>query len=267
MHVVQTLTAMHDRYFSDPNSSQQVAPLESYHWYKGASTFNQRLSAPIKDQDRDAIWATAGMLGVIVFNSIEASTPEEAWPLRPPSPSDLEWIQMIEGKTTIWKIVNPLPADSIFRKDVGIARTITQLPPTLDSKETELPSGFTQLYNISNISSNIDTTNNPYHAAVWTLAPLLHIKCTPATLGSFFVWINSLQPCFKRLLRQKDPRAMLLLAYWYAHINGSQWWVTRRATLECQAICLYLERYHHTTTDDEIIQILLQGPKKSCGLI
>jgi hypothetical protein len=36
----------------------------------------------------------------------------------------------------------------------------------------------------------------------------------------------------------------------------------RRATLECQAICLYLERY---STDGKILE-LLEFPRTRCGL-
>src|SRR6516162_9499846 len=113
MHVVQTITAIHDRYLSTlPNSRKTIT--EVYHLSRAAALFNQKLSAPIQASDRDALWATAALLGTIAFSSIEASKPEEAWPLKHPEPSDLEWLKMSESKAVIWNITNPLRPDSIF---------------------------------------------------------------------------------------------------------------------------------------------------------
>jgi hypothetical protein len=64
-------------------------------------------------------------------------------------------------------------------------------------------------------------------------------------------------------LEAKDHRALLLLAYWFAKVcNTSVWWLDRRATLECQAICLYLERY----STDVVVHDLLEFPRAKCGI-
>jgi hypothetical protein len=59
---------------------------------------NDKLSTSIEPSERDALWACAGLLGALSFSSIQAKTPEEAWPLKPSSPSDLEWLKMSEGR-------------------------------------------------------------------------------------------------------------------------------------------------------------------------
>src|ERR1700709_114010 len=117
MHVVQTVTAVHDRYLSTSPwsiTSRQTAT-EFYHLTRAAALFNRKLSAPIKPEDRDPLWATAALLGIIAFSSIEASTPEAAWPLKPPEPSDLEWISMSEHKMAVWEVTQPLRVGSPFR--------------------------------------------------------------------------------------------------------------------------------------------------------
>lgn len=68
---------------------------------------------------------------------------------------------------------------------------------------------------------------------------------------------------FKTLLRGRDPRALLLVAYFYAKVWRSTWWMERRAVLECEAICLYLERNH---ADNKLLQEMLMVPKRRCGL-
>src|SRR5438874_2536460 len=113
MHIVQTITAIHDRYLSaTPNARPTIA--EAYHWSRAAALFNQKLSTPIQPRERDALWATAALLGVIAFALVEASTPEEAWPLKRPAPSDLEWLRMSCGKKVVLNVAQPLRPDSVF---------------------------------------------------------------------------------------------------------------------------------------------------------
>lgn len=258
MHVVQTMTAIHDRYLSaSPNSRQTIT--EVYHLSRAAALFNQKLSTPLQPPDRDAVWAAAALLGNIAFSSIEASKPEEAWPLAPPKPSDLEWLRMCESKAVIWNITNPLRPDSVFHILADDFETSSLASAATTSSIEGIPPAFIQLYSLDN-SSTAD--NSPYYAAVHGLAPLLRIECNQSTIGRFLLFMSHMQPDFRRLLEQKDSRALLLLAYWYAKASHSVWWIERRARLECQAICLYLERYHAGET---AVQELLQFPKMRCS--
>ncbi|KAK9427001.1 hypothetical protein V1505DRAFT_95659 [Lipomyces doorenjongii] len=259
MHVVQTITAIHDRYLSaSPNSRYSIT--EIYHWSQAAALFHQKLSSPVKPSDRDALLATASLICIIAFSWVEASNPEEAWPLKRAEPSDLEWLRMIDGKAAVWKIANPLRPDSIFH-DLAADYEIDYPFSALTRRGIEgIPCAFVLLYSVDNSST---VHSNPYHAAVHTIAPLLHIECDPSTVVRFLSFITLMQPAFKRLLEQKDPRALLLLAYWYAKVCHSLWWMVRRAVLECQAICIYLERHH---AGERAIQEMLQFPKMRCGL-
>ena len=259
MHGVQTLTAIHDRYLSaSPNLRQTNT--EVYHLSRAAALFSRQLSAPVEPPDRDALWTTAVLLGAITFASIEASTPEEAWPLRQPEPSDLEWLRMSDSKAAIWNITNPLGPDSIFHTLADQYKTDYLVSAASRSGIEGIPSVFMQLYGLDN-SSTAETS--PYYAAVHALAPLMRIECDQSNFLRFLSIIGQMQPEFKRLLEQKDPRALLLLAYWYAKVCHAVWWVERRAILECQATCLYLERHHAGET---AIQELLPFPKMRCGL-
>jgi hypothetical protein len=113
MHVVLTLTLMHDHYLSvSPNPKQ--SPAEACHWYRGAGLFNSKLSKLILPLERDAVWGAAALLGVIAFSYIDTTTPEETRPLKPPSSLDLDWLRMSDGKKAIWKTSDPLRPDGIF---------------------------------------------------------------------------------------------------------------------------------------------------------
>ena len=98
---------MHDQHIAREPSTKLSAAI-AFHWSQGASLLNRRLSDGIRPSDRDALWACAGLLGALSFASSPATTPEEAWPLKLDSPSDLDWLKMTEGKKAIWRIADPM---------------------------------------------------------------------------------------------------------------------------------------------------------------
>ena len=112
MHFVQVLTAVHDRYLFAPPDAPKTGP-EVYHWSRAVALFNRKLSAPLQPLDREPLWACAALLAIIAFSSVEASTPEEAWPLSGRIPSSPEWLALCQGKKTIWKVANSLKPDGV----------------------------------------------------------------------------------------------------------------------------------------------------------
>lgn len=259
MHVIQTITAVHDRYITGPAASHSTLE-EVYHLSQAAALFNQKLSGPIHPDDRDALWATAGLLSQIAFAFVDASTPEEAWPLNDPDPEGLEWIAMSENKMAIWEIANPMRPESIFH---GLAMDIMKLYEHCGVSEpniANLPPLFVKVFDLENVEIE---DSCPYRSSVLLLSALMTMECTRDTLVKFLGFSSHMNPKFKSLLIHKDPKALLLLAYWYAKVLNSVWWLDRRATMECQAIILYLERNHPGEKD---ILELLRFPKECCGV-
>jgi hypothetical protein len=177
MHVVQTITAIHDRYL--PASPGRQTTIEVYHWSRAAALFNRKLSTlstPLQPPDRDVLWATAALLGVTAFALVEASTPEEARPLKSPEHSDLEWLRMCEGKKTIWNFADPLRYDSVFHTVADELRAMVALT---SCEIGGIPSAFIHIYGLND---SLTAGNNPYHTTVHKLAPLLHIECVQSTI-------------------------------------------------------------------------------------
>ena len=257
-----SLTLMHDRYLSAvPNT--KLSTTEAFHWYQGTALFNSKIAGPIQPSERDAVYATAVCLGVIAFFYIEAKTPEEAWPLKPPSPLDLNWVSMSDGKRELSKVMQPRGEKTPFQtllpfENTKPRSTSSAAVPGLEA----LPAEFIQLCGLD-ASSTSD--NNPYHDVASALAKSLHSDCKLTTILSFLSFIGSMLPEFKRLLKRKDPCALLLLAYWFAKMcQFPQWWIIGRAALEGQAICMYLQRYHGNDSD---VQNLLQFPRMLFGAV
>jgi hypothetical protein len=258
MHVILTMTARHDRFLSSSKDHATRSIAEAYHWSQGAALLNRKLSAPIRPQDRDALWAAAAILGLLSIADIEASTPWEAWPLKSSEPSDLRWMNMSHGKKAIWQATDPMRPDSIFHAMRDDYRTLMSKPALCEMHD--MPRDFVALCQLGRTA---EPTQNPYFTAVSLLTRLWHLKCTQATMTRYMQFLGFMDPAFKSLLHEKDPRALLILAYWYGPMSDSLWWMARRARLECQAICMYLELFHPHEKD---IQLLLAQPKEQCGL-
>ncbi|KAL9116260.1 MAG: hypothetical protein Q9227_000631 [Pyrenula ochraceoflavens] len=269
-----TLTLIHDRYLS-ANPTKQT-PAEAFHWYRGTELFRSTLSRPIPPSIRDALWATAALLGAIAFANLDATTPSEVWPLRPSSPADLDWLRMSDGKKAVFQLADPHRPDSLFHstfsehRDAELSTTISS--HVLSSLSSTCPPEFLTLYdlhlnNTSTPGPPPTKVRNPYHATATALLNLLPLPCNQSTILKFLHFITYVDPPFKSLLERKDPKALLLLAYWYAKIcQYQQWWIWRRACLECQAICIYLSDPNNRAEEIEGLGKLLRFPRLICGM-
>lgn len=273
LHAVLSLTLMHDEYLENI-SSKFHSPALAYHWSQGAALLNQKLSQEIVPTDRDALWASAGILGALALSSVPGGSPEEAWPLKSSTSADLDWLKMCRGKRAIWKIADPLRPDSIFYPFVPdfMQDPFFTPPPPME----ELQSVWPEIISLCKLEEKSTIRSNPYLAAASFLARTVNVDCDEDRIGMFLSFCGTMVRSFENLLGCKDPCALLLLAYWYAKMCCCRrWWVWRRASLECQAILQYLERYHWN--DDRILDALkypqalllkdiLDCSPKNCGL-
>lgn len=253
---------MHDRFLAGrANDNQSVAEL--FHYSQAASSFRRKLSTSIPTSDHDGLWATCALLGTIAIFAIEATNPYDAWPMKSSS-SDLEWLEVLDGIHTVWAIIKPTRPGSAFEglsKDRSKEYLLSTKTPSLRHSIDDLPLQFMELCEITKLST---PDNNPYLSTLNTLAPLLVMNCTQTTYLCYLAFTGHMDSIYKRLLHKKDPRALLILAYWYAKLcRTAPWFLANRALIECQSICLYLERLY---PDHKLIQQLLQFPRLECGL-
>ena len=236
---------MHTRILKLSASSEKT-PAEAYHWFKATALFNAKLSTGILPEDRDALWATAVLLGASMFTSCAAIRPEDAWPLAPPSAADLSWLRITNGKKEIWRMTNPLRPDSVFCS-LANQQHKDYLPCVIlsDFVLQTLPAGLMKLYRLHTRSSP-DSTNNPYYYTLCVLAPLLAATCNKTNFTKYISFISHFDPPFRDLLLLKEPFALLILAHWYAKVFRFEWWIANRAAVECRAICIYLEQEHQS---------------------
>ena len=247
---------MHNR-SSSPTPHSTMSATEAFHFYQGTTLFKKRLSGPINPSERDALFFSSLLLSIVTFYYVDACTPEEAWPLKPSSALDLNWIAMTNGKAEIWRVTKTAGRVPSVFDNLPKDNLVTFAPsPSLEA----LPPSFIALFGLDDPTSSPAT--NPYHFTATALAQFLPIACPETTLLAFISYTADIDSGIRRLLHMKDARALLLIAYWYALVCQMRiWWISKRTAIECQAICLYLERYH---SQNSTIQELLRFPQQMC---
>lgn len=250
MHTICALTLMQARYSSGGRS--QNAPIdEAYHHYESVLTFSKRVRQPTAPNPTEsaAVWVTAILSSTISFARIESNHPEEAWPLKSPSQSDLSWLLLGQGKVQIFEMIQPLKKEPQYRGLLPPQAAHIRANDTSIRDLQAIPNGLLQLCNID----DIDNSNNPYFDVAVAYAKSLNQDATSALL-IFFCLVRNVSSDFKSLLLQKNPPALLLLALWYAKLSEMKiWWLQPRVKLEGHAICMFLRRQHRHDHDLQCI--------------
>ena len=119
---------------------------------------------------------------------------------------------------------------------------LTAVPDWLTAPHLpNLPPDILTLFDISPGSS---AAKNPYHIPVLTLAQLRGREATHENLIEFMRFITFMTDPFRRLIEGKDPRALLLLAWWFWKLESAElWWLTSRAKVEGRAIRVWLQQW------------------------
>ncbi|KAJ6006641.1 hypothetical protein N7451_004585 [Penicillium sp. IBT 35674x] len=271
MHVITTLTLMHDRHLTMTDNLQYCPHLvfaEYYHWHRAALLFNDRLSTLRQFHgeetaaSRVALLSTAAILWTISFCHIEARTSQEAWPLKSTSSSDLNWLRMNNGKEQIWKFTRSYRPDPV---STTLASMRTHEMLTTPYKNdiillNNLPPAFIRLFNLASCNSLQDDSTDPHYTIGVQVAQVVFGDCPLyVTILSFVAFVGGMSSEVRGLLEAKDPRMLLALALWYAKLyQVGIWWMSRRLLLEGQAIRIYLKRFFAPDADIQAVLEILQ---------
>ncbi|KAI0397937.1 hypothetical protein F5Y17DRAFT_255123 [Xylariaceae sp. FL0594] len=84
---------------------------------------------------------------------------------------------------------------------------------------------------------------SPYYVPAIAIAELINSEINDHFSMKHIVFIRTFDDRFRKLLEQKDERALLILLYWYAKLCDRRvWWARKQAWIDGQAICRYLEQ-------------------------
>ncbi|TRX91900.1 hypothetical protein FHL15_007219 [Xylaria flabelliformis] len=262
MHAVLAMAEIHDLAIG-PFESRSTSSL-TYHWYNAISSMRRYINKPVIPCERDMLWVSASLIGISALAYVEARSPEEAWPLRPPSPADLSWFTLCDGQMLVAQLTDPMRADSAFflpaKEMRDLCSWVIGLGMTgMESKERRakgLPRGFERFFGLSssrptslssvsnddnadadglnniwenNISEELreeanNIDNNPYYVTAKSAAELFMLDLDQENFLAHICFVRTLDAPFRNLLIHKDEKAMLLLLYWYAKICDRRLW-------------------------------------------
>ncbi|KAI0150816.1 hypothetical protein GGR57DRAFT_471646 [Xylariaceae sp. FL1272] len=282
MHVILAMADIHDLVMSRSRDKPGATCILAYHWYHAVAMMKRKLIEPIAPFERDALWLSSSLISISNLAYVQARTPEEAWPLCPPSVADLSWFKLCDGQRLVADLTNPLRPDSELRlaaKEMcDIVDWVKNLGGEGDWESEALDEGskefgrFFGLWDdsapgLNNEDSYIRTTNqdhnhgscpkqtdrpsenssvnakNPYYSTAKVALRLFRRDLDPENFLMHICFIASLDADFRSLLSRKDAKAMLLLLHWYARICDRRvWWLWKQSYTEGLAIYRYLKR-------------------------
>lgn len=241
MHMTLAVSCAHlKRLFSkDLNAGlhQRYAIAEALHWQSGLQLYRESLTAQAHDFDGTI---TATFLSIIFTFALDDEIPQDSYAVDDPEKlmHAINPLAATGGFGALREILGERLLDSVWRAvlldsddDKG-----TFSEPT--SGIAGLPAAFVDLCELDETSNS---ENNRYHTIVRLLTPLLRLKPDSGNFTKMIAYNGRTWPCFKPLLFQKDPRALLLVSYWFALMRQvDQWWIATRAKTECLAIVNHL---------------------------
>lgn len=260
-----SLTRMYDRHELICNrrgshrqkSIPSLSEEEVGHWYLATACFNMDLDSAVADsahghfgiQQQAALCATSAILAVLSFCYTEATRLEEAWPLAggqaQSNSEDLQWIKMSNGKLSAQALTRGLDKDPVYRPLVHV-----------DQHDKDAFPSFTPVVSSPcEVGPLLKLELSPYMSEIDAFLRVAKSDCFITIIFSFWAFVGNMTAEFEYDLRRKRPAALLIMLHWFAKLNPIPvWWLKARTTLEGQAICVYLNRYH--CHDHEIIRQL-----------
>jgi hypothetical protein len=268
MHATLAFAAAHLKHLlpfsANPIEYRQNALAEAYHWQRASHLFRKELNSPLGlgFHNMDPILTASMHLarqsfllddGALEFPKSFVKVPPEQ------TASAVHWFTVQSGIKSLLIAFQPYIRQSIwfpvFRESDDNRGTFFDERPGAE--------GLTPaLAEFCGITETSTIANNPYHAPLRLLAPLLQLEAGIQTFTKLITFMGRMDARFHGLLIKKDTRALLLFSYWLALISKvDQWWIVGRAKHECVAICRFLRN-----DPDPRLRALLEFPANTCGI-
>uniref|UniRef100_A0A093V972 Sterol regulatory element-binding protein ECM22 n=1 Tax=Talaromyces marneffei PM1 TaxID=1077442 RepID=A0A093V972_TALMA len=227
MHTILAVGSAYERHLtSPPNVPSRRTFSEISNFSQSTSLLGEQLRKSIVPQAKDAIWACATLYGALLFVAVDATSPEEAWPLKD-SACDLDWIPMVDSKWVLWNLLEPMRPDSIFR---CLADTYADL--RIDAPPNGVYGVSPLLARLCGLDEMSTAETNPYFEAVHAISQLTGPPESREYLARVLAFLSCMSQSFKALMASKDARALLLLVLWYNKAGRTVWWIEMRARVD-----------------------------------
>lgn len=238
------------------NSSYRVA--ESYHWQKAIQKYTKEVSSGLTKENMDPLYSACLLLTIHGFR-LEEFSPRSSFVFSN-NPEDLNWLRLQGGLRYLLERTQQWMPDSMWWAFFMQSRYETVNYEDDRPGRVDLDPGFADLCRIDETAT---VENNPYLWPLRMLTNLLTLESTKENHRKYYNWMGRLETEYYDCLLQKDPPALILLAWWLALMSVvEEWWIETRIRSECTAICMKLE-----DSQDPLVLRMLEYPAQSCGYL
>ena len=263
MHMLLAVSSAHMKRLalasSTPKSRQILAMAEAKHWQHGLSLYRAALATPAtrNQQDIDALISTT-FLSVIFTFALEDRVDAHSF--------ETDFDKSVNHALT------PMAAGSgiiALGQVTGIQTSIAWMPVlrnsndrkgTYTSQSSCIEGVSPTILQFCGVNEHSTAVNNEYYRILQMLGPLLQLERGIRHFTKLVAFGGRSVHLFRPLLQKRDPKALLLLSYWFALLRQlDQWWLNIRVRSTCCAIVTYLR-----TIADPTMHALLSFPA-SCG--
>ncbi|PLB48593.1 putative C6 transcription factor, partial [Aspergillus steynii IBT 23096] len=238
LHAMLAVASTHQANLMPGDSQQNVVATRfrqvAAHMYRG------KLQDPITRANMDVLLTTCMLIAMFSFSAPNVR-PRDSW-IFSDDPGALNWLLIQGGLACLIDCIKPWMDESIWR-DAFLVSSAYELYDDHRMGREDLDAGLADLCDISDTTTE---ETNPYHWPLRMLSPLLRVPVSKLEASRVSSFMGRLPPEYLRLVRAKEPRALLLLAYWLG--------------VMCSALCMYLE-----ASDDRRVLELLDFPASACG--
>ncbi|KAL5000843.1 hypothetical protein BDV10DRAFT_161532 [Aspergillus recurvatus] len=251
---------LHINRISPPSESREVG--EAYFWQRALRLYSAALEHPVNQQNVSGLIATSILIGVTSIAPLKFEI-QDSWVFTGRG-SDLNWLAIQGGLACILKLAGKYVPKSIwgvpFSQSQGFESQLFRYEIT-KGREGLHP----DLADLCGITDETNEQTSPYWEPIKLLTPLMELERNAQNASQCTTWMGRLDPTFVNLCRERDPRALVILAYWMGLMClRAQWapWVEVRIRKECIAVCMYLE-----SLGDPVIRPFLEYPSAAAGYV
>ena len=257
LNAVMAISAAHI-YHLNPNKTMYRRATTCF-GMRSVQLFQEAMHGDMSVHNLDGLLMTCHILGALAFYTQNKAITSSM--ILSADPNSANWLFVLSGFKVFTRDERfyPYINSSIYRPFIqDLSSNDENLSTLSPSKRSEL---YRKFANLCEIVEHSTVENNPYLAALHVVIDIVHLQPNTATYFSILSFPARMTEDYTRLVRTKDPRALLLLSYWLAKMCGMEyWWCQLRAKVECQAICTYLQKW-----PDQMVQDLLKFPKRAAS--
>ncbi|KAL4762862.1 Zn(II)2Cys6 transcription factor domain-containing protein [Aspergillus foveolatus] len=258
MYTLLGCGVLHMNRVSPGNESRELG--EAYFWQRAVQLYSAALQHPINQHNVSGLISASILIGVTSLAPLKFEI-QDSWVFTGRG-SDLNWLAIQGGLACILKHAGQYVPGSIWGVPFSHSHEIeSQLFRYEITKGRE--GLHPDLADLCGITDETDDQTSLYWFPIKLLSPFLELEVNAQIASQCTTWMGRLEPPFVNLCRERDPRALVILAYWMGLMcSMSQWvpWVEGRIRKECIAVCIYLE-----SLGDPVIRPFLEFPAAAAG--